>query len=359
MAKKAAVVIGVDKTGRLTPLKSAASGAEAVAKWLQGEGYDVECLTDKSGPVQQQQIRDAVGKFATLPARYSLLVVYFSGHGYWNARTDIWLLSGAATDGAEAINLEGATDLARYSGIPNVVFISDACRSLPNSRSGAHVRGVDAFPIYDEFVNPTSKVDLFLAASEAQAAYEHDIDGEPQSILTYALRSAFKEPQPDMISEVQDGAVLVQVVPNRKLEDYLRNKVAETLEKIDLNLTQNIIVEVPSKDDVYIARAQAPVHPVVHWQTRKSRGAPATRVGRDAADAISRALVSNRPMSTPAAPDSRGPIRESNPAMELEIEARLPKKIVWGGKKSYFLESKVRPPDLDTFMWCRAQAVTF
>lgn len=67
-------------------------------------------------------------------------------------------------------------DLARYSGIPNVVFISDACRSIPDSRTGEMVQGIDAFPNYAE-IEQISKIDYFKATSEALSAYEVQIDG--------------------------------------------------------------------------------------------------------------------------------------------------------------------------------------
>jgi len=60
MLKKAAVVIGVDKPGNYTPLKSAASGAEEIATWLNCEGYDVTCLTDKNGIVSAQDAKSAI-----------------------------------------------------------------------------------------------------------------------------------------------------------------------------------------------------------------------------------------------------------------------------------------------------------
>src|SRR4051794_20535481 len=142
MLKKAAIVIGVDKTGTLTPLNSAAAGAERIAKWLEGEGFKVKCLTDKDGkPVTIDAVERAVESFVTLPATNHLLLIYFSGHGYWQARSDVWLLSGAPTKPREAINLGRAASDAVYSGIPNVIFVSDACRSLPNTKSGALVDG--------------------------------------------------------------------------------------------------------------------------------------------------------------------------------------------------------------------------
>jgi len=330
--RKAAVVIGVDKTGNLAKLKSAAAGADAVATWLQDEGYDVECLTDKQGPVRSRDVEDAISKFVTLPVRYSLLVVYFSGHGYWHARSDRWLLSGAPTKTSEAINLNGAMDLARYSGIPNVVFISDACRSIPDSRTGAHVTGIDAFPNYADTTG-TSKIDVFKATSEARAAYEGDIGGQNKSILTHALMLAYTEPKPDMIHEVIEGARLMKVVPNRKLEDYLQDKVDDLLADIDINLTQNIEANVPSSDDIYIAHirpgTRVPVlrsypgsPPPAEPGVRAGLAVRAVRAGRDAAGIVGRAL------SAPATRGGASAVHEllavANPETEAALTTRLP-----------------------------------
>ena len=255
MARKAAVIIGVGKTGGLAPLDSPVPGAKQIAGWLKGEGFEVECLTDDTGPVTAADIKKALKKFVTLPARFHLLVVYFSGHGYWHERSDRWLLSEAFTDTDEAINLRGAMDLASNSGIPNVVFISDACRSLPDTKTGAYVKGTDAFPIYEE-ITANSKVDSFKSTSVARSAYEGAIDGVKQSILTYALRAAFEEPEAQMVREVLDGATKVQVVPNRRLEEFLQRKINAVLAGIDPNLTQRIEVNIPSSDDIYISRVQ-------------------------------------------------------------------------------------------------------
>jgi len=257
MIRKAAVVVGVDKTGTLPTLKSAASGAQAVATWLESEGYKVRCLTDKNGPVDSRQVQAAIGEFVTIQSRYSLLVVYFSGHGFWHTRSDHWLLSGAPVQTSEAINLGGAMALAEYSGIPNVVFISDACRSIPDSRSGAKVDGIDAFPNYSE-ITASSKVDCFKATAEALAAYEVVVNGVPQSVLTSALKSAFDSPEPSMVREITEGGTTVRMVPNRRLEIFLQNRVNALLASVNPGLTQTVQAMVPSSDDVYIALVRAP-----------------------------------------------------------------------------------------------------
>jgi len=254
--KAAAVIIGVDKTGGLDPLKSAARGAQQVAAWLQSEGFDVSCLTDGSDkPVKSQDVSSAITKFATKPPSYEILVVYFSGHGQWHTRADHWLLSGAPQNTAEAINLEGAMYTARRCGIPNVVFISDACRTIPRAELDSLVDGVDAFP--NNAIQSVSKIDYFKATSESRPAYEIPLDGTDQSVLTRAILSAFENPEPQIVAQINDGFQKVSVVPNRRLESVLQARVDAILDGVDGNPTQNLDTNVPSADDVYIAR----VHP--------------------------------------------------------------------------------------------------
>lgn len=241
----------------MTPLESAARGAVEVGAWLESEGFDVACITDADDPVTGERVKGALRRFVTAPPRYHLLLVYFSGHGYWHARTDLWLLSHAPREADEAINLDGAMELARYSGIANVVFVSDACRSIPDARTGAFVRGIDAFPNFID-VSSLSKVDYFKATSDATQAYEAKIGARKKSVLTHALMSAYGEATPDMVLELDERGTKIKVVPNRRLERYLQAKVNATLARVDANLTQRIDVNVPSADDVYIARVRPP-----------------------------------------------------------------------------------------------------
>ncbi len=254
---KAAIVIGVNKTGGLTPLGSAVDEADRVARWLSNEGFDVKKLTDAKRPVTSAAVVKAFEAIVTVPARYHLLLVYFSGHGYWQSRSDIWLLSGAPAQTAEAINLRMAIDLAKYCGIPNVVFVSDACRSIPNLRAGAYVDGVAAFPNHDE-INVESKVDFIKATSEARPAYEGLIAGAPRSVLTAALMAAFEEPENDMVRQVVENGRTIEVVPNRRLEAFLQRKVDTLMAGINPNASQQVVVNVPSSEDVYIARVRRP-----------------------------------------------------------------------------------------------------
>ena len=78
MAVRAAVVVGVNKTGSLPLLNAAVSGAVTVATWLRSEGFEVKLLVDSSGPVKASDVFDAISE---LVGRGTLdqLVIYFSG----------------------------------------------------------------------------------------------------------------------------------------------------------------------------------------------------------------------------------------------------------------------------------------
>ena len=59
--KRAAVAIGVDKTGNLPELNDAAKGARRSAKWARSQGMDpVKVITDQRSKVTLQKIKAAI-----------------------------------------------------------------------------------------------------------------------------------------------------------------------------------------------------------------------------------------------------------------------------------------------------------
>jgi hypothetical protein len=290
-----------------------------MAEWLQAEGFTVVCITDQDAAVTCDRIESAIGTLVTNPPTYHLLVVYFSGHGYWQARSDVWLLSGAPVKPSEAINLESAMDMARYSGVKNVVFISDACRSIPDSRSGARVEGRSGFPNYSD-IDAISKIDYFKATSDALPAYEGTIGGKAQSILTHALLSAFEQPEPHMVREINEGEETIRVVPNRRLEDYLQRRVDDLLSQIDSTLSQRVEANVPSSEDVYLGRVRpkrmvrATAFESATLERVSKASPPALNTSRDAAEAVARALEKSQiDASTPVDARTEARVRDRLP----------------------------------------------
>ncbi len=228
--RRAAVVIGVNKTGGgLLPLESAAAGAGDVAGWLKAEGFEVTTITDAAGKVEWKQIADAVAAVVEAGNCHQL-VIYFSGHGFWKNDTELWLLSDAPVDANAAVSWAETAELAKDCGIPNVVLISDACRSIPVTPQQLRVRGALVFP-NEDVKRSRARIDKFMGAA---------------------------------------------VVPNRRLGKYLQREVGALLASVNITLDQAPDAEVLSDDDVYIGRVR--LSEEARWKTFGPESTPAAPV---------------------------------------------------------------------------------
>jgi aspartate 1-decarboxylase len=230
---RAAVVIGVDRPEDLPPLRAAVSGAKQVGGWLKSEGISVELIIDDQGPVKVEDIFDAVDKYVSLPTLQQL-IVYFAGHGSYVGTGDYWLLSHALHNSNQAISLSQCPQYARQCGIPNVVIISDACRSTSTSLKIQSLSGYNIFPTINNR-NVNTYLDMFYAVRPGAPAYEvkdvKDTAGTWNGIYTKCLLEAYVNPGGSMTDEV-DG---VKVVTNKKLEAYLLSTVPKRAQIFDKN----------------------------------------------------------------------------------------------------------------------------
>ncbi|MEJ2752353.1 MAG: caspase family protein [Chloroflexota bacterium] len=249
---RAAVVVGVDRAGTLPQLRAAASGAKAFADWLSGEGFSVTRFIDEPGkPVRVSPIFDAIYEIVD-QSTVQQLVVYFSGHGFLTSYSELWMLSGAPINPNEAISLQECEVLARRSGIPNVVFISDACRSTPASLAANAVRGNVIFPNLPS-AGSASQVDVFLAAQPGDPAYEVGVDesvGNYYGIYTESFLQAFRSPETSMVTVVDGDPVIL----NRDLDDWLKRDVSRRAQMASLAINQ--IPETRVTSDQYIGHVK-------------------------------------------------------------------------------------------------------
>lgn len=252
-ANRAAVVIGVNKSGPLPALRAAASGASAFADWLSGEGFYVAPFIDgANSKVKVDPIFEAVLDIVNR-GTYEQLVIYFSGHGFLNSYRELWMLSDAPDNPNQAISLLECERLCKRSGIPNVVFISDACRSTATSLGADSVRGSVIFPTSARAGRVITKVDTFLATQEGDPAFEVGVGTAVDNyhgIFTESFLDAFKAPESNMVSMVGG----VEVILNRDLEDYLGRDVNRRAQKASIALEQRPETNVLS--DEYIGRVK-------------------------------------------------------------------------------------------------------
>jgi hypothetical protein len=242
--RRAAVVIGVDKATDLQPLKAAASGARLMEKWFRDHGFTVETLIDDSGPVRAFAVQSAIEKLIK-PGALDQLVIYFAGHGFLNARSEVWLLSGAPVNSSEAINVEASVYDARESGITNVGFISDACRSKPDSIRAGKVQGYVVFPNLPTSINSRPDVDRFFAALPGKESFEVDVSVSApkwEGLYTQALLDAFVNPTTSCMVHTVDG---LKVVTNKQLKRHLASEVPKRAlaKSVVLNQIPDAIIE--------------------------------------------------------------------------------------------------------------------
>jgi Caspase domain len=253
---RAAVVIGINKTGDLPPLRAAASGAKSIASWLQSEGFETTLLVDEEKPVLASEIFNAISIFVRR-GTLNQLIVYFSGHGFLTGPgSEFWLLSNAPENPNEAVSLLESAIRAKSCGIPNVVFISDACRSRADSLSALGVRGSLIFPNLN-IARAGASVDKFLATLAGDPALELPVansSSEFEGIYTSCFMDAFKRPDPNMIKHFPGG---LDVIPNRLLEPYIEREVRTRVQAKSRTLRQIPDAEVNSPDTIYIGRVLA------------------------------------------------------------------------------------------------------
>lgn len=221
---RAAVAIGVDRPSYVQPLKGAASGAKDVADWLAGEGFKVTLLSDAVKPVHLNDVFNSI-KSLVDAGTIDQLVVYFAGHGFLLNDDEVWLLSDAPTNASDTIGVNGTKRAAYFSGIPNVIFISDCCRSSSASL-GANLisAGGVAFPSPQAAPPRRSSIDFFFAAGVGAAAYEvavsvRDSTKNYKGIFTSALLDAFHDVPEDLVKTVDGQPVLIDEDLSRVLDE--------------------------------------------------------------------------------------------------------------------------------------------
>lgn len=256
---KAAIVIGVNKTGDLPVLKDAAAGAGRVAAWLASEGYKTQALLDEetSGARKTVRAHDIFAAVASTlsPGTCELLVIYFSGHGYLNDGSEHWLLSDAPANPNEAISVEENIQLARDCGVSNVIFVSDACRSTPQSIKADRVRGTLIFPNTGISAVARADVDRFFACLPGDPAYEVAVDkssGVFSALFTRCLQDAYLDTPAALTSDV-DG---VEVLSNRMLKKLLPGLVEARANKFSTTLFQKPDAIVESEPEIFLSRVR-------------------------------------------------------------------------------------------------------
>lgn len=272
---KCAIVIGVNKTGGLPLLAAAVSGAKDFAEWTKSQKIKTTLITDEKKPVAISDIKKAIKKYVDSKT-YSQLIIFFAGHGILKGPNDEhWLLSKAPNDPNEAVNVLASKYLAFNTGIPHIVFISDACRSIPSNPLITQISGSVVFPN----VQPSRKqpdIDMFYATKPGDSAYEVKDEKEAsknyKGIFTHCILEGLTGKAPKIICEVTESDKSFPVVFPYELKLYLEERVPLAAQEVKITLNQDPRIEVTSRPPSYLSKIA--IKPYVQNGKKKKGPAP-------------------------------------------------------------------------------------
>ncbi len=259
--RRAAVLIGVDKTGGLPQLHDAARGARRMEAWALDQGLerdDVLVFTDEAGPLEVKRIKKAIAGLVD-KAVYGQLLVYFAGHGVNLRRGEYWLLSEAPEDAQESVNVEGSAALARRAGIPHVVFVSDACRTAAQGIQMQGITGSDLFP-NDIDSDLEDAVDIFFACTLGKPSFEiPDPDAAAagfRAVYTDTLLDGLRGTFAETVEDASVDGESARVVRPRPLKKRLQAEMTRRIAAANLQIRVNQVPDarITSDDDAWLAR---------------------------------------------------------------------------------------------------------
>jgi hypothetical protein len=226
---RSAIVIGVNKPTTLAPLQGAVADAKAFAIWAARQGFETKVFTDDAGEVTLSKIFKEVDRIVKA-GTYRQAVVYFAGHGFQNGGSEVWLLSGAPNNPSEAISVEASVMASRESGLTSVVFISDACRSIPSGMQNNRVEGGSIFPNEPLNRNTRPEVDRLFATLPSLVAVEAALANDKarrEGVFTREFMKGYRDPPVTFVDKLAENGQLIEVVTNRKLKERVRELVED------------------------------------------------------------------------------------------------------------------------------------
>ncbi|QBO59546.1 caspase family protein [Chryseobacterium salivictor] len=242
-----AICIGVNNVQNFTPLKGASKGAVEFSKWATAQGYDIKLFTDENkNIVRVRDIYDCINQCLE-EMKYNQIIVYFSGHGISRGpNQEFWFLSEGGNNGNEIVDLTRSADNAVRCPIPYVLFISDACRSLPTDE--IHTTGGQTiFP--NQKIDSGNTIDIFYATRPGAPAFEIAGDSlkEAHGIFTESLIAYLSGEFLETIvnNTIEDGAKI-----QRYLDKYydVKQLTADFNYKSLLQQNQKWIISGPEVD---------------------------------------------------------------------------------------------------------------
>lgn len=233
---RAAVLIGVNRVKGLPTLNDAVRGARRMHEWVLAQSFapdHVVLITDESGPVAASGVQDAIKRLLDPMAGIEQLLIYFAGHGLNINYGEFWLLSQGLEWPTESVDVARSAVLARYSSVPHVIFISDACRTAAAGVQQQLITGSPIFPMVTGG-GIEKAVDQFFACTLGNPALEVQAQdaanaGTFVALYTEALLAVLDGDEPTIIEVAGDGEMPEGVIRPWPLKHVLRERVGKLL----------------------------------------------------------------------------------------------------------------------------------
>lgn len=233
---RAAVLIGVNRVRGLPALNDAVRGARRMHEWVLAQGFapdHVVLITDESGPVAASGVQVAIKRLLDPMAGIEQLLIYFAGHGLNINYGEFWLLSQGLEWPTESVDVARSAVLARYSSVPHVIFISDACRTAAAGVQQQLITGSPIFPMVASG-GIEKAVDQFFACTLGNPALEVQAQdaanaGTFVALYTEALLAVLDGDEPTIIEVAGDGEMPKGVIRPWPLKHVLRERVGKLL----------------------------------------------------------------------------------------------------------------------------------
>ncbi len=196
-AKRLALVIGIDQYEALPKLQRALNDADAIAKTLEGLGFEVVLARNAS----RREISKKLGEIETRIAPGDTVLFYFAGHGVAIGGDNILVPAdmplpeqgGEGIVRDEGFAVDGIVRRLRSRGAGATLLILDACRNNPFEESGTRniggTRGLTR-------IEAASGVFVLMSAGTGQTALDRlpGEDANPNSVFTRSLLPLLAKP---------------------------------------------------------------------------------------------------------------------------------------------------------------------
>jgi hypothetical protein len=283
---KAAIAIGVSDAQALPYLAGAVNGAKAFEKWSAALGYETRLVTDETGDVTIERLRDELEQLLTAAPETHRFLLFFAGHGLIRGAEDaLWLLSDWRKD-LSAVGVELLRRrLLRYR-VRQIGIFADACRKLPPDIEAADLTADGVLGLGPGERSANVALDRFTAAQDGTETFAipGDRPEDDRCLFSGVLLEGLWGTQRSAYSRL-----LPDKVTSRSLGAYLQAEVKRVAAEYGYLVEPAISPTFPEGDDIYFGDGPAVAAPrFPRWPPADALRArpPAATIPVDEADRL-------------------------------------------------------------------------